>query len=292
MAITTHESAAMNHPTLEQAYAHCLSLARSHYENFPVASLILPRKMRRAVAVIYAFARIADDLADEGPGDVDERLARLSDYHTKLERMAANQAVDDPVFIALADTVRQHNLPLQLLFDLLSAFRQDVTQKCYTNFAALRDYCRRSADPVGRLLLHLNGNADTTNLTLSDQICSSLQLINFLQDLDQDYRENNRIYIPLDEMTQHGVDESWFQQRRTDAAMQALLALQIGRARRMMLAGAALGERLQGRFGFEIRLIVQGGLAVLDRLEQQRADLFSRPRLRRSDIILMALRAL
>jgi squalene synthase HpnC len=282
----------MNPLSLEQAYAHCLSLARNHYENFPVASLVLPRKVRRAVAVIYAFARTADDLADEGPGDMEERLAKLDNYRHTLERMAANDAVEDPVFIALADTVRQHQLPLQLLFDLLSAFRQDVTQKRYATFAELRDYCRRSADPVGRLLLHLNGSADVTNLQLSDQICSSLQLINFLQDLDQDYRENNRIYIPLDEMAQFGIDESWFRQRRTDAAMQALLTQQIGRARQMMLAGAPLGERLTGRFGFEIRLIVQGGLQVLERLEQQREDIFSRPRLRRSDLILMVLRAL
>jgi squalene synthase HpnC len=282
----------MNPLSLEQAYAHCLSLARNHYENFPVASLILPRKLRLAVAAIYAFARTADDLADEGPGDVKERLDKLDNYRNTLERMAANVVVDDPVFIALADTVRQHHLPLQLLFDLLSAFRQDVTQKRYANFAELRDYCRRSADPVGRLLLHLNGSADELNLKLSDQICTSLQLINFLQDLEQDYRENDRIYIPLDEMAQHNVDESRFQQRRSDAAMQALLMLQINRARQMMLAGAPLGERLKGRFGFEIRLIVQGGLSVLDRLEQQQAQLFSRPRLRRSDIALMVLRAL
>jgi len=203
----------------------------------------------------------------------------------------ANETVDDPIFIALADTVRQHHLPQQLLFDLLSAFRQDVTQKRYKDFAELRDYCRRSADPVGRLLLHLNGVADEENLQLSDQICSSLQLINFLQDLEQDYRENGRIYIPLDEMAQHGVDDSWFRDRRSDTAMQALLALQIDRARQMMLTGAPLGERLKGRFGFEIRLIVQGGLRILERLEQQH-NLFSRPRLRRSDIVLMLLRAL
>lgn len=277
--------------SLEQAYAHCLALAHSHYENFPVASRVLPRKLRLPVAVIYAFARTADDLADEGPGDEQQRLHKLDAYRDTLQRMAAHEAASDPIFIALADTVRQHHLPLQLLFDLLSAFRQDVSKKRYQNFTELRDYCRRSADPVGRLLLHLNGAASEENLQLSDQICSSLQLINFLQDLEQDYRENRRIYIPLDEMTHHGVDESWFRERRSDAAMQALLTLQIGRARRMMLAGASLGERLKGRFGFEIRLIVQGGLRILERLEQQH-DLFSRPRLRHSDIVVMFLRAL
>lgn len=282
----------MNPPALEQAYAHCLALARNHYENFPVASRILPGKIRRAVAVIYAFARTADDLADEGPADVETRLGKLDGYRNTLVRMATNEAVDDPLFLALADTVSRHHLPQQLLFDLLSAFRQDVSKKRYANFAELRDYCRRSADPVGRLLLHLNDCADEINLNLSDQICTSLQLINFLQDLEQDYRENDRIYIPLDELAHFGVDESWFQQRRSDAAMRALLAWQIGRARQMMLSGAPLGERLEGRFGFEIRLIVQGGLRVLERLEQQRDELFSRPRLRRSDIIPMVLRAL
>lgn len=281
----------MNPLSLEQAYDHCLNLARSHYENFPVASRLLPRKMRQAVAVIYAFARSADDLADEGPAEAKVRLASLDAYRQTLERMAAGEAVDDPIFIALAATVRRHRLPLQLLFDLLSAFRQDVTVKRYATFTELRDYCRRSADPVGRLLLHLDGSADELNLRLSDRICTSLQLINFLQDLEQDYRENARIYLPLDEMAQHGVDESWFRERRSDAAMQALLAQQIQRARTMMLEGALLGERLSGRFGFEIRLIVQGGLRILERLEQQH-DLFSRPRLRRRDILLMVLRAL
>ncbi len=282
----------MSPPPLDQAYAHCLAVARAHYENFPVASLVLPRKLRLAVAVIYAFARTADDLADEGPGDAQTRLEKLDAYRTKLELMAANQELDDPIFVALADTVTQHRLPLQLLFDLLSAFRQDVSKKRYANFVELRDYCRRSADPVGRLLLHLNGSADEINFHLSDQICSSLQLINFLQDLDQDYRENDRIYIPLDEMTRFGIDETWFRERRSDHSMRTLMALQIERARRMMWEGASLGERLDGRFGFEIRLIIQGGLHILERLERQHDDLFSRPRLRKGELIIMLLRAL
>ncbi len=285
-------SAAVNRPSLEQAYAHCLRLARSHYENFPVASRLLPRELRQAVAVIYAFARSADDLADEGAADSQERLARLAAYCAQLEKISRDEIVDDPVFIALADTLRQHRLPVQLFFDLLSAFRQDVTHTRYANFAELRNYCRRSADPVGRLLLHLNGNAEEENLRLSDQICTSLQLINFLQDLEQDYRENDRIYLPREEMARFGIDESWFAARRSDAAMAKLLSLQIGRARQMMLTGAPLGERLTGRFGFEIRLIVQGGLRILERLEQQQEELFSRPRLRHSDFLLMLLRAL
>jgi squalene synthase HpnC len=278
--------------SLQQAYDHCQALARNHYENFPVASRLLPRQLRAAVAVIYAFARNADDLADEGPGDPRQRLLLLHDYRVKLERCARREATDDPVFLALADVIERYHLPLQLLHDLISAFSQDLVKRRYTTFSELHDYCRRSADPVGRLLLHLSGNATESNLRLSDQICTSLQLINFLQDIEQDYRENDRIYLPLDEMARFGVDESWLVERRSDGAMRTLLSLQIARARQMMLTGAPLGERLPGRFGLEIRLIVQGGLRVLERLEQLRDDLFSRPRLAKTDLALMVLRAL
>lgn len=281
----------MSSPPLDQAYAYCLTLAHRHYENFPVASLLLPKRVRRAVAVVYAFARTADDLADEGPGDAAQRLRLLQGWREQLERCARGAAVDDPIFVALADVIARYRLPLQLLHDLLDAFSQDVVQHRYATFAELRDYCRRSADPVGRLLLHLDGSASAENLWLSDLICSSLQLINFLQDLDQDYRENDRIYIPRDEMARYGVDESWFAERRSDAAMQGLLTLQIERARQMMVAGAPLGERLRGRFGLEIRLIVQGGLRILDRLEHHHGDLFARPRLTRADLALMVWRA-
>ncbi len=281
----------MDPNSVEAAYRHCQSLAQSHYENFPVASWILPRPMRRPVAVVYAFARTADDLADEGADDIETRLQALDDYQGRLGQTAAGQPPADPVFIAVADVLKHKPLPVSLFFDLLSAFRQDVTRKRYRDFADLLDYCRRSANPVGRLLLHLHGSASAENLVLSDRICTSLQLINFYQDLAQDFDENGRIYIPVDEMEALEVSEMHFEQRRSDPAMRRLFSAQVARGRAMMLEGAPLGSRLRGRFGLEIRMIVEGGLAVLERLAAAE-DVFARPRLRRRDLLRMLFRSL
>ncbi len=279
--------------TVEAAYAWCERLARSHYENFPVASHLLPAAMRRPTAVIYAFARTADDYADEGSLAEAQRLALLDGYAARLAQLTQGKVAGDPVFVALADVIERHALPLTLFSDLLSAFRQDVTCRRYPDFAALLDYCRRSANPVGRLLLHLHGDATPENLALSDRICSALQLINFYQDLAQDYDENGRIYIPVDEMQRYGVDDSHFRDRRNDSAVRRLLAAQYARARAMMLAGAPLGRRLRGRFGWEIRLIIEGGLRVLDRLEENLPQApFARPRLRSRDWPVMLWRTL
>ncbi len=163
-----------------------------------------------------------------------------------LEETADGRLPGDPIFIALADVLHRYRLPVQLFFDLLSAFRQDVTRKRYRDFEELLDYCRRSADPVGRLLLHLHGSDSEENLALSDCICTSLQLINFYQDLAQDFNENNRIYIPIDELEKAGVSETHFRERRSDPAMHRLFAAQVARARALMLKGAPLGSRLTG----------------------------------------------
>jgi len=270
--------------TLPQAYVYCAQMARSHYENFPVASRLLPLRLRRPVAVIYAFARSADDFADEGDLAAEQRLALLDGYGRELDALAQGTPSANPIFIALADVVSRHRLPLPLFRDLLSAFRQDVTQRQYADYAAVLDYCRRSANPVGRLLLHLNNAAEAENLALSDHICTALQLINFHQDLLQDYEELGRLYLPQDEMRRYGVGAEHFRDRRNDAALRELLRLQYRRSRELMQAGAPLGRRLRGRFGWEIRLIVAAGLRVLHRLEANlEAAPFSRPRLRRRD---------
>ncbi len=278
--------------TLKESYEYCLQLARDHYENFPVASILLPARLRRPVAVIYAFARTADDIADEGEAGTSERLAELNRYKEQLAQLEAGTPPDDPVFIALADVITTHQLPLSLFHDLLSAFCQDVTTKRYADFAMVLDYCRRSANPVGRLLLHLNGDATEENLHASDKICSALQLINFLQDLTQDYHENARIYLPQDEMERFGIDESWLAQARNDAAMHELIAFQLHRIRAMMNDGAALGANLRGRFGFEIRLIIAAGVKVLDKLSQHGGDVFARPRLSNGDYLNIVRQAL
>ena len=278
---------------VDRAYRHCLSLARSHYENFPVASLLVPKRLRGPIAAIYAFARSADDIADEGDVDAAVRLARLQGYRDRLQVLSRGETVDDePVFIAIADCSRRYSLPLSLFDDLLTAFIQDVRTTRYDTDAELMNYCRHSANPVGRLLLYLYGVADDANLRDADAICTALQLINFLQDLEQDYRENNRIYIPQQAMHRHGVDESWFAQRRNDAAMRAMIDEQIDRARSLLLQGAPLAWRLRGRFGLEIRLTVAGGLRILQRLAQSRENVFSRPRLHWPDKVWMFKRAL
>lgn len=282
----------MNPPHLESAYRYCEQLAHSHYENFPVASWLLPANLRRPISVIYAFARTADDFADEGKRSEFERLTLLDSYRSELDKMALGQSSNNPIFIALGDVVTKHKLPPQLFFDLLSAFSQDVTQRRYANFAELLDYCRRSANPVGRLLLHLSNNDSEKNLQHSDDICSALQLINFYQDMAQDFDENDRIYIPEDELQHFGVDESFFAHRSSEAEMRKLFQFQVARAKTMMLRGRPLGGHLKGRFGLEIRFIIEGGLAVIRRLEDCAEQPFTRPRLRRRDWLLALLRAL
>jgi squalene synthase HpnC len=274
---------------VREAYQHCLGLARRHYENFPIASRVVPARLRGPIAAIYAFARTADDFADEGSRAPDERLALLEDYGRRLDIMAASDAADnpgdDPVFIALGDACRRYQLPLMLFHDLLDAFRQDVTKKEYADFAEVLDYCRRSANPVGRLLLHLYGETASDKLARSDAICSALQLINFLQDIGQDFHEAGRIYLPQDDLQACGVGEAQIAAGRTDDAMLKLIALQVARIRALLDIGAPLAWQLRGRFGLELRLILIGARRVLGRLAAERADVFRRPRLTRTDWI-------
>jgi hydroxysqualene synthase len=272
----------MTDAALEQAYADCLSQARSHYENFPVASWLLPRALRRPIAVIYAFARTADDLADEGELTPEARLAGLRELETILNAIAAGDPQDTALGRALADTVTRHTLPLAPFHDLLSAFRQDVTTTRYADFGAVMDYCRRSANPVGRLLLHLLHVTDPRDLAYSDAICSALQLINFHQDLYPDYAERGRIYLPQDEMRRFGVTEEHLRDRRGDFALRRLMQLQYERAQRLLQSGAPLAKRLRGRFGYELRLTVLGAHRVLRQLLRN-DDLFARPRLGAAD---------
>lgn len=269
--------------TLSEAYRYCQDLAAEHYENFPVASRLLPRRMRQPITVIYAFARTADDFADEGNRSPAERLKLLDDYETRLQRLLAGSPGSNPVFIALADVIKRHALPIGLFQDLLSAFSQDVTKQRYANYDEVMDYCRRSANPVGRLLLYLYNQAEAENLLLSDQICTALQLINFLQDLYQDYDEHNRIYLPQDEMRKYQINEAALQNRISNTAMQNLIQLQIQRAKALLLAGTPLGNKLAGRIGLELRMIIQGGMRILQKLENNGGNVFLRPRLKKSD---------
>ncbi len=266
-----------------------------HYENFPVASLLLPARLREPVEAIYAFARSADDIADEGDAAPAERLARLADYQAALDALERGEPARDPtlapMFERLGRAIRQHALPVQPLRDLLDAFAQDVTQKRYADFAELQNYCRRSANPVGCLLLHLYNRASDDNLHLSDCICTALQLINFWQDVAVDWQKQ-RIYLPADDMAHFNVGEHDIAAQNNDACWKALLGFQIDRARTLMRTGAPLTRRLPGRVGFELRLVVQGGLRILERIEAADYDVFHRrPTLGKRDWLLMGWRA-
>jgi len=263
-----------------------------HYENFPVASVLLPAALRRPVTLIYRFARTADDFADEGDLAPQERLALLAGYRAELRRLEAGLSPESPLFRELGGVVAAHRLPLAPFHDLLDAFSQDVSKQRYTSFAELMDYCRRSADPVGRLMLGLYGESDARNIVCSDAICSALQLTNFWQDVEIDFRKN-RIYLPQDDMARFGVSEDQIAAGDPSGGWWDLMRFQIERARSMMLAGAPLATRLPGRVGLEIRAVVQGGLRVLEKLERQRGNVFRRrPVLRAWDWPLMLARAL
>jgi phytoene synthase len=263
-----------------------------HYENFPVASWLLPAALRPAVAAIYWFARTADDFADEGDLAAAERLARLDAYRADLRKIAGGAAPDSPVLARLAPVIAAHALPLQPFHDLLDAFSQDVVKQRYASFDEVLDYCRRSANPVGRLLLHLFKRTNESNLRASDAICSALQLINHWQDVDVDYVKDDRVYLPQDEMACFGVTERHLKEKLSDGAWQALMKFQVGRARELMLSGRALGHALPGRIGLEIRATIQGGLRILEKIEHAGYDVFRRrPALHALDWPLLLLRA-
>lgn len=269
-----------------------MSTAISHYENFPVASWILPARFREPVRLIYAFARQADDFADEGEFKPSQRLALLNGFSEELDRVERQQPPTIALFEPLGAAIRAHGLPIALFRDLLSAFAQDVRKQRYANFGEVMDYCRRSANPIGRLLLHLYGETDAKSLAMSDGICSSLQLINFLQDVAIDYAKD-RIYLPQDDMARYGIDEAQIARGDAGGMWGAFMHAQIERARKMLQAGAPLGRVLKGRLGMELRMIVMGGDRILRKLHAHNGDVFAhRPVLERPDWLVMFARAL
>jgi squalene synthase HpnC len=282
------------------AYARCLALTRAHYENFPVARMV-PRRLRPAVAAVYAFARTADDIADEGvdrPGgpvlSTAERLARLRDFEAAL--LASEQQKPTPpewdwIFTAVADTRRQYNLPVSLFQDLLSAFTQDVTVRRYATFADVRDYCRRSANPVGRLVLLLHGFRDENRFAQSDAICTALQLANFWQDIAVDWKKG-RVYVPQEDWARFGVAEADFGAATAAPSLRECLRFQVGRTRGLFDQGRPLPASLPFPLSLEIRLTWLGGRAILDRIEAQNYDtLRARPAIRTLDKVRLLLRA-
>lgn len=263
-----------------------------HYENFPVASLLLPRHLRYPIEAIYQFARSADDIADEGNASDEARLKALDAYRVELDKIEHGRTPEAPLFQTLAEVIQEWRLPLQPFRDLLDAFTQDVVKRRYADYAELLDYCRRSANPVGRLLLYLFDRVNAENMYRSDCICTALQLINFWQDIALDWQKQ-RVYLPQNDLARFGINESLIAEGHCSHAWTALLDLQVERSEALMRKGEPLVHALPGRVGWEIRLTVQGGLRILEHIRRARGDIFrQRPRLGTIDWLRLSIRAL
>jgi len=263
-----------------------------HYENFPVASMLVPPGLRAPIHEIYRFARYADDIADEGDDAPPLRLAALAALHAELDRIEAGAYPAGERWSGLAGAVQAHRLPVELLRDLLRAFEQDVRGMVYRDYADLHAYCRRSANPIGRLLLALYGRSEPELLRWSDAICTGLQLVNFWQDVDKDHAIG-RVYVPESEFQRFGVDPAQIARRVADTAWERLLRAQTAVARELLVSGQPLAFALGGRIGWELRLVVQGGLRIAERIDAVRGDVFTqRPVLGAGDWTRMAARAM
>jgi squalene synthase HpnC len=269
-----------------------LKLASTHYENFPVASILLPKRLREPVALIYAFARQADDFADEGHLLPNQRLELLDSFKQELDSIKQNTKPNTELFVALQTAIKQHQLPIQPFYDLLDAFSQDVTKTRYQDFGEVMNYCRRSANPVGRLMLSLYQADTPQNIGMADAICSALQLINFLQDIAIDIQKD-RIYLPQSDLDKYKVTEAQIIRGDASGTWGLMMEFQINRARKLLQSGAPLGLALPGRIGFEMRMIIAGGERILKKLHQAHGNVFEfRPQLSKKDWLYIAYRAL
>lgn len=272
---------------LAAAYAECEARARSHYENFPIGSWLLPRRLRRDLAAVYAFARLADDVADEGVAPADVRLARLAELEEQLLACAAEpSAASDPIFLALGHTIAHHTLPLEPFRDLLTAFRRDAAGETrrFRTFEHVLDYCRCSADPVGRIVLGLFGHRDAERTARSDDLCTALQLTNFWQGLRGDLVERDRIYLPDEDLDRFPGAREALATLCMTAGLRDCLAFELARTRARFASGLELADLVDGRLRREVRLFAHGGLAILDRIEAHDYDVLAqRPTLGRGD---------
>ncbi len=281
-------------PTLEEARAYCKRLTESHYENFHVASWFLPKRLRPHFQSIYAYCRISDDLGDE-VGDRAQSLALLDLWGEQLDacyQPSPQQRVVHPVFVALAATIAECGIPKQPFADLLVAFRQDQSVTRFSSMAEVLDYCRFSANPVGRLVLYAAGYHNEEMMRLSDHTCSALQLANFWQDVRVDY-EKVRIYIPLDDMQRFGVEEAVIASGQTTAAFRELMKYEVNETRKMFAAGAPLIQMVDRELAVDLDLFTRGGLEILNAIEAQDYDVLrARPSIskwRKTTLLLSAL---
>jgi phytoene synthase len=269
---------------LSDAYDACLDLAQSHYENFPVASRLLPSRLRPHVAAIYAFARTADDYADEPGRDANERLTLLQEWRRRLH----DPSDDLPAFVALHHTIEQFDLPMSLFDDLLDAFTQDVLTSRYQTWDSVIDYCRRSANPIGRLVLRLSGYRDDSLDRASDAVCTALQLTNFWQDLAVDW-SRGRLYVPEEIWRPRGAEPSQLDHDKLTPAWAQTLEECSARTRALFGDGRSVCDGVTGRLRYELRATWLGGTRILDRLDRTGYDVFrSRPKLGTADALVIA----
>jgi squalene synthase HpnC len=279
--------------TEQEAFAYCSALTKSHYENFPVGSFLIPRELQPAVHSLYAFMRTADDFSDENrtSGDEAERMDWLNQWEAMLSDCEAGKAAH-PVFIALRGTLRRYDLPAHWLHDLLHAFKMDVTVRRYATSAELQTYCRYSANPVGRLILTLFGYRDEALYQLSDAICTGLQLANHWQDVSVDL-DKNRIYLPQENWRRFGVTEEDLFWRTATPAFRQLLAFEVARTRGLFAIGRTLPQKVRGRLRWELRFTWQGGVRILNKIEDADFDVFTqRPVVTKADWLGIAFRTL
>lgn len=264
----------------DKAYQYCQTLARQYDENFPVITLFQPRYLRRAIAAIYAFARTADDIADEGNLSFTERLTALADYQQQLLCLSQTDVNDlSPIFIALHHVIQRHHLPISLFLDLLSAFKHDLTSTHYQDDTELYDYCRLSANPIGRLLLLLHQYHDETLVAYSDALCTALQLVNFYQDIADDHAVRQRLYLPADSLAEANIDD-FIPNEANSLKLSTVLRKKYLACASLLEQSHPLGHRLAGRFGWQMRMTLLMALAILLALSKQEdRDLFSCPRL-------------
>jgi len=268
--------AGQSSPT-DRSYESVVQFAREHYENFPVVSFLVPKEFRKDIAVIYWFARTADDIADEGEFAPGERLEMLERYEDRFKELLRGNFESKNEEL-LYNTIQERNLSVNNFTDLLSAFKQDVVKKRYDNYAEILDYCRRSANPVGRLLLELFNYRRKEMFSLSDNICTALQLTNFLQDTSLDY-EKGRIYLAKDEIDRFSVTEQSFEMKEINDNLRRLVEFNIVRIEDLFSEGKKLLPLLEGRFKYEIKWTIEGGLTILRRIRNNNFNIFDRPHL-------------
>ncbi len=277
--------------TLDAAFEYCAGVTNAHYENFPVASLFLPEGKRHYLQAIYAFSRIADDFADESVMETGKRMELLNDWEEKLVHCYEGEA-SHPVFIALNDTVNKLNIPIEPLRDLLTAFKQDVSQNRYETFEELLGYCRCSANPVGRLVLMIFGYREEEMYKLSDNICTALQLANFWQDISVDVLKD-RLYLPLEDMKRYGVSVEDWKMGANSGKFKELIKFEVDRTREMFYAGSELPEMVDRDLQLELKLVWFGGMGILKKIERMKYKVQKeRPHLTTMNKIMILLKGL